>query len=62
MNTALSLRVPKRRGVFRLCDLTSISQENKYSMMLISYWADTDTIITSSGQTTYVPTKAENVQ
>jgi len=31
-------------------------------MTLICYCADTDKIITSSGQTTYVPSKAENSQ
>ena len=45
----------KRRGEgggVRLCELTSISQEMKYSMTLNCYCADTDKIITSSWQTT----------
>jgi len=52
----------KRRGVFQLSDLTSVSQGRKYSMTLICYCADTDKIITSSGQTTCVSSKTENSQ
>jgi len=36
--------------------------QKKYSMTLICYCADTDKIITNSGQTTCVQSKAENSQ